>query len=568
MTSEEKQRITSNDYADLITEYTRNDEFIRTINSNPLNIIDEKYGVFYIPLTQTTVTIYTENGYAVIPKLYGLLDTANLDALGVGRVQSVPQLALFGEGVLLGFVDTGIDYTNSIFKNSDNTTRIVSIWDQSIENPDAGENIFYYGTEYTREQINEALAASDPFSVVPSRDEIGHGTMMAGIAGGSRDEANNFQGVVPWSEFVVVKLKQAKQNLKEYFNIPLDVDCYQQNDIMFGIRYLVNVSVALNRPIAICIGLGTNQGSHDGNDTLSDFINRIGNFVGRAIVAAAGNEGSSNKHYYGTIDETLGYSEVELVVGPDEQGFAMELWGYAPFTYSIDILSPSGQYVPQIVGRLGENRRIEFLFENTVLYVDHLLIEAQTGDPFILMRFTNPAPGIWKFRVYARGGSNISFNIWLPMSGFISDRTYFINASPDTTIMSPGNGRLVSTITAYNPATQSIYINASRGYTSDGRVKPSVAAPGVNVMVPAPGNSYIQASGTSIAAAYAAGVSAMIFQWGIVNHNYETIGSLQMQRFLIRGAQRFQGIIYPNRIWGYGTLNVYNLFLSLSTNIE
>lgn len=568
MTVEEKSQIVSNEYANAIIEYNRTDGFMAQFEGYPRNIIDEKYGVVYFPLSQASIPIIHENGYAILPKLYGLLDTVDLEAMGVNRVQNIPRLALMGTGVLLGFVDTGIEYTNPAFQYADNTTRIISLWDQTVNNPQARENIFYYGKEYTREEINEALQNEDPYSVVPSRDENGHGTMLAGVAGGSQDETNNFRGVVPLAEFVIVKLKQAKQNLRDYFYIPEEANCYQEDDIILGIQYLMNVADRLKRPIAICIGLGTNQGAHDGYDTLSSFIAWAGNFTGRSVQIAAGNEGSSRKHYFGRVDPRVGYNEVELRIGENERGFSMEIWGYAPATYSIDLLSPSGEYIPRIAARLGESRTIRFLFENTTVYVDYLVIEAQSGDPLILMRFVNPAPGIWRFRVYGMGSSDLSFHIWLPMSGFISNDTYFTNPSPDTTITSPGNISQAVTVTAYNTATQNIYPNSSRGNTKDNLLKPDVAAPGVEVLAPMPDGQYGRVSGTSVAAAHATGITAMLLEWGIVQGNYYSISSVQIQRFLLRGVETQNNTAYPNNIWGYGTINIYNTFLSLSSTMR
>ncbi|WMJ86725.1 S8 family peptidase [Anaerocolumna sp. MB42-C2] len=567
MTLEEKKMIYSSDYANAIVEYKRSDSFLQQFNNYSLNIIDEKYGVVYFPFSQATIPIKTENGYAVIPKLYGLLDTISLDAMGVTKTQNIPRLSLKGEGVLLGFVDTGIDYNNPIFKNADNTTRIVSIWDQTIENSDAGEDTFNFGLKFNREAINSALQSENPYSVVPSTDENGHGTMLAGIAGGSADEANDFTGIVPRSEFVIVKLKQAKKSLRDYFYIPDDANCFQEDDIMFGIKYLVNVASELKRPIAICIGLGTNQGAHDGYDTLSNFIGWTGNFTGTCILVAAGNEGNGKKHYYGKVEPATGSNTVELNVGANEKGFSMELWGYAQATYSIDIMSPSGEYIPKIVARLGENRTIRFLFDNTTVYVDYLVIEAQSGNPLILVRFVTPAPGIWRFKVYGGGSSNRGFHVWLPMTGFISDNTYFLNSNPDTTITAPGNTQLVVTVTAYNPSTQNIYLSSSRGYTADSSIKPDVAAPGTDVLAPVPGNQYSRVSGTSIAAAHATGVSAMLLEWGIVQANYNTISSVQIQRFLLRGVDTQSSNTYPNNVWGYGTINIYNTFFSLSSSM-
>ena len=558
MNLEDRKMISSEDFISIILEYRRNDTFIKEFEGYPINIIDDKYGVIYIPASMTDIPFVRENRYSIVPKLYGLLDTVSLSEMGVTRVRNIPNLNLLGEGVLLGFVDTGIDYTNPAFRDPEGNTRIVSIWDQTIENDNADESHFYYGSVYNKEEINEALLSDDHLSIVPSTDEIGHGTMQAGIAGGTGNEENNFQGVVPLSEFVVVKLKGAKQVNKDFFFVPNNVPCYQQDDIMFGIKYMLDLARSLNRPIVICIGVGTTQGAHDGRGILEDFISYTGTFVGRAFITAAGNEGNSGGHYYGVINRSLGYNEIELLVGDEERGFSMELWGHAPNTYSIDITSPTGQYVPQIVGRLGEGRRIDFLFENTTVYVNHLIIEAQTANPFILIRFSNPARGTWRFRVYARGSDQIDFNIWLPLRGFISPETYFINSNPYTTIVSPGNATRNTTVTAYDASTGSIYINSSRGYNDLGLIVPSFAAPGVNVLSPAPNNEYVRVSGTSVAAAHTTGLAAMMFEWGIIKGNYQTMSSRQIERFLINGVNTDPSLTYPNKTWGYGKVNIFN----------
>ena len=151
------------------------------------------------------------------------------------------------------------------------------------------------------------------------------------------------------------------------------------------------------------------------------------------------------------------------------------------------------------------------------------------------------------------------------MVDFISRGTYFLKSNPNTTITSPGNNPLAVTITAYNVLTGGIYPNSSRGYTKNNNVKPDIAAPGENVVAPIPGNLFVRASGTSIAAAHATGIAAMILEWGIVRGNYYSIGTVQIGRFLIRGAETQENQIYPNNIWGYGTINIYNTFLSLGS---
>ena len=559
MDEEDRFKILSNEYIDLLVEYSLYGEQITGFENEAVNIINYKYAVIYVPNVYSLETIIKSIGYTIIPNLFGLSDSTSLEDMGVIRVQNTPFLSLRGQGVLLGFVDTGIEYTNPMFVNADNTTRIVSIWDQTIENIQASQDIFYYGTEYSKEQINDALQNEEPLSVVPSTDEIGHGTMLAGLAGGSRIDESDFVGVAPLAEYLVVKLKPAKSNIKEIYFIPEDTICYQENDILSGVQYLVNVARSLMRPIAICIGLGTNQGSHDGRGALSDTISTLANQIGGAIVVAAGNEGNLAHYFYGAIDPSIGYDTVELRVGENETGFTIELWGSTPGTYSIDILSPSGEFIPRIPARIGENRVINFLFESTTVIVDYIIVEPQSGDELIVIRFENPASGIWKFKVYG-GAITSGFHIWLPTRNFITQDTVFLRPNPNTTVTVPGNTAFAITVTAYDHRNQSIYINASRGFSRTNIVKPELTAPGVAVYSPMLGNTFGQQSGTSIAAALTTGVSAMLLEWGIIRGNDRTLDTIAVKKYLIGGVKRIENIDYPNEVWGYGILDIYGSF--------
>ncbi len=334
---------------------------------------------------------------------------------------------------------------------------------------------------------------------------------------------------------------------------------------MFGIKYLIDIASKLNKPIAICMALGTNQGSHDGRDSLSEYLSFVGGTNGVGIVVAAGNEGNQMHHYFGQIKKEKGYDTVELNIGDDEQGFSMELWGNSPNTYSIDITSPSGDYVPRISTSLGESRRLQFLFEQTVILINYEIAESESGDPLILLRFQNSSPGIWRINVYGQGNETINYHIWLPMRNFITEETYFIQSDPDTTITSPGNAFIPITITSYNHKNLSIDPNSSRGYTRDNIVKPDVAAPGVNIYGPTSNTTYGTRSGTSVAAAIATGAAAMILEWGIVRKNQLNMDTIEITSYFVRGAKRVPSQTFPNNIWGFGILDIYNTFESLRT---
>lgn len=559
------EQIISEDYADFIFEFGQIPESLSSIPGSCYNVIDNILAILYVPISQLPDNLIEEYSYSIFPSCYGLLDIGSLDDSGVTQIQRSPYLNLTGRDVLVGIIDTGIEYTHQAFKNPDGTTRIVSIWDQTINTGNSRPADFHYGTEYTQDQINLALASADPLSIVPSTDTNGHGTELAGIAAGNRNEAERFSGVAPNSQIVVVKLKPAKRQLKEFFFIPPEAECFQENDIMLGIEYLISVANRLQRPISICIGVGTSQGPHDARSALNNYVTTIADQNGVGITIAAGNEGNTSHHYSGIVDIATGYNTVELRVGPNNSGFSMELWGSSPNIFSIDVLSPTGQYIPRIPARLKETREINFIFENTKLFIDYELVEARTGNELILIRFQTPMEGIWRFRVYSAINIEPRFNIWLPMRRFLGEDTYFMEPDPYYTLTNPANTFTPIIATSYNHVNQSLAIDASRGYTVTDIVSPTLAAPGVDVIVPTLNNRYTVNSGTSIAAGFTTGVAALLLEWGIVNGNQPQLDTLQMKNFLIRGAKRDRNITYPNREWGYGILDLFGAFASLQT---
>lgn len=556
-------RIIDEQYGDFMFGTDEIPESIKVIPDFCYEVLNSATSVAYIPLELLPENLIPRYSYSVYPNCFGLMDLDSLEDSGVSRIQSSEYLNLTGEGVLIGIVDTGIDYLQNAFLNRDGSSKIVSIWDQTIQNENARPEGFFYGTEYKKDQIDLAISSAQPYSIVPSVDEIGHGTALAGIAAGTRNEEQRFSGVAQDAQIVVVKLKQAKEYLRRFFFIPSDAVCYQENDIMQGVKYLLNVSRSIARPISICIGIGTSQGAHNAQSPLSNYLTTISTQRGVGVSVAAGNEGNRGHHYSATVDPTIGYDTVELNVGPNNSGFSMELWGQSPNIFSIDLFSPTGQYIPRIPARLKETRELNFIFENTKVFVDYELVESQTGGELILIRFQNPMEGIWRFRVYSTVNIEPNFHIWLPINNFLEEGTRFIRPDPYYTLTSPGNTVIPIVTAAYDYRNNGLYLYSSRGYTIENVVNPTFAAPGVNMIVPTTNDSYTTQSGTSIAAAFTAGVVAMLLEWGVVKGNQTQMDTLQIKNFLIRGARRDPSVVYPNRDWGYGILDVYNAFSTL-----
>jgi subtilisin family serine protease len=387
------------------------------------------------------------------------------------------------------------------------------------------------------------------------------------VAVGNENRGADFAGVAPNSELVVVKLRPAKKYLRNFYMVPDDVLCYQENSIMWGVQYCIRKARDLNRPIAICIGLGSSQGAHDGRTFLEIFLSIYGDFPGTAIITSVGNEGNLGRHFFGTIDPSIGYNTVELNVGENEVGFSLELWGNSPGIYSIDLLSPNGEYIPRITAALQLNREISFIFERTIIYIDYLITESITGDQLILMRFKNITPGTWRIKVYGQGNLLTGFHMWLPMGNMISTNTYFVQPNIYTTILSPGNAIVPMSITAYNPQNNNLFVNASRGYTRSNTVKPELAAPGVNYVAPNLSKGFTNYTGTGVAAAHTTGIIALIYEWGDVKGNRPGMDSVEIKKYLIRGTKKNPILQYPNRDWGYGIIDIFNVFNVLRSDV-
>ncbi len=563
--SELQNRIYSNDYADIILPYTYTtpERFLSFFEQSFPQIINDTYGFIHVPINPNAAENPAQYESSIIPQLFVPLDYTSLENTGIIAAQTQPFLNLTGAGVLLGFIDTGILYTHPAFQNPGRRTRILRIWDQTIPTVD-GSGPFSYGTEYTQEQINLALQNEDPLSIVPSTDTNGHGTFVAGVAAGSSDPLSEFTGAAPQSAIAVVKLKEAKQHLADFYFFSGDVPVYQETDIMTGIAYLTQLARNLGMPVVICLALGSNQGDHVGTSPLALSLRRNALSPGIISVSAAGNEGNQAHHFFSEVTKTEQPVSVEINVPNDCEGFYMELWGDVPALFSVGLRSPLGESVPQIPARIGQTEVVRFLLQETVVYINYEIVQTAAGSQLILLRFRDPTPGIWTLEVYFSNAARGSFHIWLPINGFLKEDVRFLNPNPYTTITQPGNSPHVITPATYNAYNQSLYLNSSRGYTRVNLVKPDLAAPGVDVTGPDLFGTYTTRSGSSVSSAITAGSAALLVEWGMKLRSYQYFTTYEVRNYLIRGATQPLNINYPNREWGYGLLNLYNIFSVLS----
>ena len=193
--------------------------------------LNESYAILTLPLNMVSQILSVPNvEYYELPKTVYTQLRRSMSASGVNQVQSQARYNLNGRGVLIGIIDSGIDYTHPDFRYPDGSTRILCIWDQSVVGtPPPG---FMSGHLYTREDINMALASVDPFSVVPQQDFIGHGTAVAAIAAGNGATSGGVeQGAAPEAELIIVKLA------------PYEVPGFSRStEIMRGVKFCIDTA--------------------------------------------------------------------------------------------------------------------------------------------------------------------------------------------------------------------------------------------------------------------------------------------------------------------------------------
>lgn len=547
-------------FSDIIVQYPFSSSDFSDDESVPYpsQFVDNQYSILHAPLSDN-LAYATEIGYAGVPKLFTFIDTTSLESAGILAVQLQPYLHLSGEGVLIGFLDSGIDYTHPAFRNPDGTTRILGIWDQTDQSGPAPDGMLY-GTEYTETAINEALFSAAPLSIVPEQDELGHGTAVAGIACGSPDRTADFTGAAPQSGIVFVKLKPAKQYLRNYFVIPEDATAYQESDLMLGVRYLINTARSLRMPLVICITLGTNQGGHTGTTPLEEVLTSAQFNTGIYAVTGTGNEVGAGHHYFGRLSGVEDYTDVELLVDAETTGFTLEFWANAPELYSIGFTSPLGEVIQPIQPRPGTMREIDFILESSKLYLDYFIVEMLSGSQLAQIRFTRPTPGVWRLRIVNKMFIDGVFHIWLPISGLVDSGIQFYIPNPDTTLVVPSCAEAVITTGTYNAYTNSMYLNSGRGYTRNNIVKPDFVTPGVDVSSPVPGGAFSPITGSCAASALAAGAVALLVESGLRAPVPRYFTVREIKGLIIRGTKRSSIYTYPNREWGYGVLDVNGIF--------
>ncbi len=477
---------------------------------------------------------------------------------------------LRGNGVLIAVLDSGIDYQRRDFRRADGTTRILSLWDQTLvpgsdRRPPEG---FSQGVEFGAEEINAALREESPqarFEVVPSRDVSGHGTAVAGIAAGYADGGNGdlYSGMAPAADLLIVKL-----------GAPRAEGFPRTTEIMRGVTYALRKANERRQPLVINLSFGNSYGAHDGSSLLERFLDNAAEIGRTVICVGSGNEGDAAGHFAGNV---MTERRVELAVAPYEMNLSLQIWKNVADVYDFVLESPSGR-------RLTLTPAIEGGKYTALLQQTKVLVYWGEPSPYavsqeIFLEFlpagsTYIDSGVWTLFIEPRRVVTGQYYLYLPGGTAQSTDTGFFMPSPQVTLTIPATSAKVLTVGAYDSRFESYASFSGRGAEdregADGVVntgfsKPDLVAPGVDILAPTVYGGYQAVTGTSFATPIVSGGAALLMEWGILQGNDSFLYGERMKAYLRAGAAPIRGEQrYPNGRTGWGKLCLRDSILRMS----
>jgi subtilisin family serine protease len=487
-------------------------------------------------------------------------------ALPESRVPPTPRGATIarGDGVIIGIIDTGIDFSHPSFRNADGSSRILKLWDQNLK-PDRDEHSplhYNYGVEYSREDITETLLSKNPKVSVRHREEGPfHGTGVAGIAAGNGHPAKGgvvkYVGMAPGADLVVVANTRGPDRNPGTFG--------DSADTFDAVKFILDVAESEGKPVVINHSQGDNIGPHDGTSLLEVGIDQLITGPGRVMVKSAGNEANTGHHAQGDFNGKPSPHRVEINVSSGSSELILDFWYKCDDRLELRIIAPDGhahQFQPTADERFQfSNGNIAFVFtdEHDAANDDNrIFVVLQDGDrPSIEEKKDTP----WVFELNGTG----SWHGWMQRDSPATFGDEFVSSSG--TISIPGTAKSVISVGSYvNEGTFTLgragelSSFSSQGPTRDDRRAPTLAAPGDEIMsaMPSPAD-FAAAKGTSMSAPMVTGAVALMLQTD------KNLTADRVRRILIDTARHdAQTGPEDSNQWGAGKLDVQKAFAQMS----
>ncbi len=475
---------------------------------------------------------------------------------------------LNGAGILVGDVDSGVDYGHDDFKDAGGLTRFVNIWDQTAPAGPAPAG-FPYGTEWNAAQIDANVATEV--------DVSGHGTHVIGIAAGDGSGTGGatppftFVGMAPKADLIMVKTS----------NIT--------SQVLDGVAYVFARATALGK-LSVCnLSLGSHYGPHDGSSAFESGLTALTG-PGRIVIKSAGNERGVAQH--SEVFATGAGTNTTLSVTGSATGRTIAFAGYYNATETVDVTmtSPNGTVIGPIALGNANAAYPGTATANGRVYLENGLTVYPSGGREVYCEITVQAGqnmnGVWtiKYTATGLGAANGEVDTWRFFQSTGSAANFVAgNQNNEELISEPGNSAGVITTAAYwtkrnwidcagasvgfttAPPIGTLASFSSPGPTRDGRQKPDIAAPGAGVasatsfdiaqVCASPSLNLNDAmmhtinTGTSMAAPHVTGATALILQ------KYGAVAPAFVKTFLNGRAIIDGNTGAPwNKDWGNGKL--------------
>lgn len=557
------QNISEQEWLLIIQHYGNLEEIIKKI---PFTYDEISVRFAFIKINKDYIASLSDEGgifYIELPRVMQYIANENLNVVCAPISIYTPQgYNVTGTGVMVAVIDSGIDYSHVDFRNVDGTTRILGLWDQSIEGePPQG---YSSGAYFTKEQINEALrqeSIEKRLEIVPSVDELGHGTAVAGAAAGNgRGSGAQSLGIAPGADLVIVKMN-SRGTTAEDFRGPTNAD------VMRGISFAIEQAQKFNMPLSLIMGVGLNEGARTGYSNLEIFIDQMSLVWPCNMTVGTGNEANKERHTSGRVDQGE-TKNVFISINSGQIFYTANLYKNYVDDMSFVIIAPNGEKTDVLQDRINN---VAYVFGNTsvLINVSTQPFSARTQEVVILLEGYGTGEvdsGIWTIQIIGDKIIDGRYNIWATVNNPIIRSTRFLEPDPFVTLTIPSTSSLVTSVGSINGRTQQVLNTSGRGFTVDDRVKPDVAAPGLNILVPMAGteNKYTSYSGSSIAGAFVCGAYALFMEYGLrVNKNGYLYGE-SLKGLVIKYARKpMQFGTFPNQAYGYGILCVRDVLDAL-----